>query len=187
MARRPRLEIAGGMWHVGSRGAVKQDIFRSLQDREWFLGRLAEVRDRMGWLLHAYCLMGHHFHLVVETPEPNLGRGMQLLKGPYAIRFNRQYGGSGHVFEDRFWNGLREGQWRYEDVMAYVALNPVNDGFCLDPANYRWSSFASVTRGLPCIVDLQRVLEFFEDRGRSPLDAYQACVYGRLAEPARAA
>jgi hypothetical protein len=70
--------------------------------------------------------------------------------------------GRRHVFEDRFWNGLREGQWRYEDVMAYVALNPVNDGFCLDPANYRWSSFASVTRGLPC-------------------------VYGPLAEPTRAA
>ena len=81
MARKPRLEYAGAVYHVMNRGNRQQAIFRSDGDRTRFLAALGEVCGRTGWKIHAYVLMGNHYHLLVETPESNLTAGMQWLQG----------------------------------------------------------------------------------------------------------
>ena len=83
MARPLRIEYEGAVYHVTSRGNAGMNIFRSDSDRLQFLKTLADVIDDMGWLCHGYCLMDNHYHLVIETPKANLGKGMRQLNGVY--------------------------------------------------------------------------------------------------------
>ena len=91
MARPLRIEFDGALYHVTARGNAFQDIYLVDADRAAFLGVLARVRERFGWLCHAYCLMTNHYHLLVETPRPNLSRGLRHLNGVYTQRFNRAH------------------------------------------------------------------------------------------------
>ena len=91
MARPLRIEYAGAIYHVLSRGDRREAIFRTEADRKLFLELLARTCQRTGWQIHAYCLMGNHFHLVVETPRGNLSAGMQWLLGSYTQQFNRRH------------------------------------------------------------------------------------------------
>jgi REP element-mobilizing transposase RayT len=79
-ARKLRLQLQGAIYHVMNRGG-HQVIFRGVSDRELFLKRLGQARQKTDWQVHAWCLMTNHFHLVVETPKPNLGRGHEMLTG----------------------------------------------------------------------------------------------------------
>ena len=90
MARPLRLQVHGGIYHVYNRGNAKQPIFASREDRNAFLTLLREVRDLCRWRCLSYCLMGNHYHLVIETPLPNLARGMRQLNSAYAQAFNRR-------------------------------------------------------------------------------------------------
>jgi REP element-mobilizing transposase RayT len=83
MARPLRIEFAGALYHVTSRGDRREPIFEDEEDRRTFLNVLAEVVDRSNWVCHAYCLMTNHYHLVVETPDGNLSKGMRQLNGMY--------------------------------------------------------------------------------------------------------
>src|SRR5688572_33236507 len=87
MARPLRIEYAGAVYHVTSRGNARQDIVCDDHDRSTFLMVLAHVIDRFDWRCHAYCLMDNHYHLLVETPQPNLSRGMRQLNGRYTQAF----------------------------------------------------------------------------------------------------
>lgn len=106
-----------------------------------FLQLLGEVATRFGWSVTAYVLMTNHFHLVIQTPEPNLSRGMQWLNGTYAGWFNRRYGRSGHLFQGRFHAVLVEREAYAAEVLRYVALNPVRARLTELPEAYRWSSY----------------------------------------------
>lgn len=128
-----------------SRGDRREDIFRDDSDRESFLQTLADVCAKTSWQVHAYCLMPNHFHLVVETPQPNLAAGMKWFLGTYTARFNRRHGLSGHVFSGRYKSLLVSGSGGYlRTVCDYVHLNPVRAKLVGDNAlrSYRWSSFA---------------------------------------------
>ena len=81
MARPLRLEFAGALYHVTARGDGREDIYRADGDRRLFLDVLAEVWERCNWTVHAYCLMTNHYHLLVETPDANLAKGMRQLNG----------------------------------------------------------------------------------------------------------
>jgi len=83
MARPLRIEYEGAVYHVTARGNARADIYLSDEDRTLFLKTLALVVERFGWHCHAYCLMGNHYHLMVETPKANLSRGMRQLNGVY--------------------------------------------------------------------------------------------------------
>lgn len=96
MARPLRIEFAGALYHVTSRGDGREAIVLGEEDRRLFLGVMSEVVQDFNWALHAYCLMGNHYHLLVETPDSNLSRGMRQLNGVYTQRFNRQHGRVGH-------------------------------------------------------------------------------------------
>jgi len=95
MARPLRIEFPGALYHVTSRGNARQRVFRDDRDRETFLATLAWVVARCRWRCHAYCLMDNHIHLLIETPQPNLPRGMRQLNGVYTQRFNRRHKKSG--------------------------------------------------------------------------------------------
>ncbi|MDQ2984761.1 MAG: transposase [Actinomycetota bacterium] len=147
MARPLRLCVPGGFYHVIARGNARGRIYRDDLDRMLFLERLEHPVDRYGWLCHSYCLMDNHYHLVVETPQPNLPFGMRQLNGLYASRFNRRYKRSGHVFEARYRSVLVEGGEHLLSVCRYVVLNPVRAGLCERAEDWRWSSYRA-TAGL---------------------------------------
>src|SRR3954454_20748947 len=101
MPRKPRVELAGGVHHVYARGNAREDIYRDDVDRRMYLHTLGREVARWKWRCLAYCLMSNHVHLLLETPEPNLGRGMQRAHGTYARLFNRRHARVGHVFQGR--------------------------------------------------------------------------------------
>ncbi|MEQ5837697.1 transposase [Marinobacter sp. NFXS9] len=102
MARPLRLEFAGALYHVTSRGNRREMIYESDDDRRAWLSILDEVCETFNWVCHAYCLMGNHYHLLIETPEGNLSKGMRQLNGVYTQVFNRHHGRVGHVFQGRY-------------------------------------------------------------------------------------
>jgi REP-associated tyrosine transposase len=141
MPRPHRLQIAGGTYHLTSRGNRRQRIFLDDQDRRTFLGILAAVVGRRGWRCSAYCLMPNHYHLVVETPEPDISSGMQDLNSRYAAGFNWRCGLTGHLFQGRFHSILVEREEHFLELARYLMLNPVRAGLCARPGEWRWSSY----------------------------------------------
>jgi len=147
MSRPLRLEHSGAIWHVTSRGNEKRDVFRDDEDRLGFLDVLGRTVELFGWRLHAYVLMGNHYHLLVETPAPTLSRGMRQLNGVYTQRFNRRHGRTGHLFQGRFKAILVERDTHLLSLARYVVQNPVAAGLARATADWRWSSYRA-TAGL---------------------------------------
>jgi REP element-mobilizing transposase RayT len=191
MARKLRIQIAGGVYHVGSRGVEKRPIFDVIPgDRIFFLVELEQTVRRYEWICHAYCLMGNHFHLVVETPKPNIGAGMQYLKGRYAQWFNQELGREGALFERRYFGELVETEAYAYELSRYVVLNPVRAKLCAHPAEWRWSSYQAAV-GLvkrPPFLDVSRVHALFGE-GRRGIALYEQFVADGVAllQVARAA
>jgi putative transposase len=140
MARPLRIEFPGALYHVTSRGNERAAVFFTDRDRFDFLDILGDVVEQFGWLCHAYCLMPNHYHLVVQTPEPNLSRGMHRLNGVYTQRLNRRHDRVGHLFQGRFKAILVEREGHLLELARYVVLNPVRAEMVSDPSAYRWSS-----------------------------------------------
>ncbi len=143
MARPLRVEYAGAVYHVTSRGNGRQAVFLDDKDRTRFLDVLAKAVKQRGWVVHAYCLMGNHYHLLVETPQANLSLGMRGLNGEYTQAFNRRHGRCGHVFQGRFGAVLLEKQSHLLELCRYVVLNPVRArGMKVHrPEQWHWSSY----------------------------------------------
>jgi len=132
MARPLRIEYEGGLYHVTARGNAGADIYLEDSDRERFLEILGNSVERFRWICHAYCLMDSHYHLLVETPEPNLSRGMQYLNGVYTQWFNRQRRRYGHLFQGRFKSVVVEKESYLLELARYIVLNPVRAGLALE-------------------------------------------------------
>jgi len=146
MPRKLRVEYAGAIHHVMNRSDRREPIFLDLADREMFLATLAGACRKTGWQVHAYCLMGNHFHLVVETPRANLAVGMRWFLGTYTARFNRRHKRFGHLFSGRYKSLIVDGSGTgyLKTVCDYVHLNPVRARLVKPGqrlAEYRWSSW----------------------------------------------
>lgn len=141
MPRAARINAPDTIQHVTVRGNRRQAIYLDTLDRRRFLDDVAIVVERFRWISHAYCEMTNHFHLVVETPEPNLSAGMHTLNSRYAHWFNARHALDGHLFERRFDARLIESQLHLLDAARYVVLNPVRAGFCRDAEDWPWSSY----------------------------------------------
>ena len=102
MTRPLRIEFPGAFYHLTGRGNARQDIYLTDDDRAEFLDLLASACDRYHWLCHAYCLMSNHYHLLVETDQPTLSKGMKHINGIYTQRFNRHHKRDGHLFQGRY-------------------------------------------------------------------------------------
>src|SRR6266511_2385334 len=146
MARKLRVEYPGAIYHVMNRCDRREPIFKDDADRERFLETLGEACAKTGWQVHAHVLMPNHFHLVVETPQPNLVSGMKWFLGTYTSRFNRRHQLFGHLFSGRYKSLIVDGSGNgyLRTVCDYVHLNPVRAKL-LSPEQplreYRWSSW----------------------------------------------
>src|SRR4051812_47932181 len=125
MARKLRLEYAGACYHVINRGNYRANIFAPKGAAEAFERCLGETCTRYGWKVHAFVIMRNHFHLAVETPEPNLSAGMKHLQGTWANRFNRFHGQTGRPFQGRYKALHVEPGHALAQVAHYLHLNPV--------------------------------------------------------------
>ncbi len=143
MPRKPRIEYDGAVYHVMSRGNRQEEIYRDNADRERFLETLTEVCARTGWIVHAYVLMNNHYHILLETPEPNLVVGMKWFQGTYTQRFNARNREWGHLFQGRYKTLLVDnGSDAYFPIVSsYIHLNPARAGL-FDLKNGRLSDFA---------------------------------------------
>jgi putative transposase len=146
MARKPRIQYPGAIYHLMNRGDRREPIFKDDKDRQRFLETLGQACGKTGWQVHAYCLMLNHFHLVVETPKANLVTGMKWFLGTYTSRFNRRHKVFGHLFSGRYKSLIVEGSGNgyLRTVCDYVHLNPVRAGLLRSGqglADYRWSSY----------------------------------------------
>ncbi|HEY2094452.1 MAG TPA: transposase [Thermoanaerobaculia bacterium] len=152
MARALRTDFAGALHHVTSRGNERRPIFFDDRDREMFLAFLGQTVRRFGWSVTAFVLMTNHFHLVVQTSEGNLSRGMHWLNTKYVVWFNRTHERSGHLYGGRFKAFLIDKETYFSEVLRYVVLNPVRAKMVERPENYRWSSYRA-TAGLESAPD----------------------------------
>ncbi len=197
MSRPLRLEFEGAVWHVTARGNERREVFKDDDDRSRFLGVLGDVVERARWRLHAYVLMGNHYHLLVETPVPTLSFGMRQLDGIYGQRFNRRHGRVGHLFQGRFKGILVQREAHLLELVRYVVRNPVAAGLVARAVDWPWSSYRA-TAGLepaPAWLDAdwtldqfgasrsrarRRYREFVEEGSRTayrPWDALRGQVY----------
>jgi len=177
VSRPLRLDHAGAIHPVTARGNAREALCRDDVDRIRWLETLAEARERFSWLVLAYCQMGNHYHLLLETPRPTLSRGMRHLNGIYAQRFNCRRGRVGHVLQARFHARLVEQDEHLLAVAAYVPMNPVRAGLCSEPAAWRWSSFrATVGLEPPGFLAVGRLLSFFAESREQARERYRAHV-----------
>ena len=181
--RKPREEVAGGLHHVYARGNNKALLFHDDVDREGYLWLLGRVVALKAWRCLSYCLMDNHVHMLVETPAPNLGEGMQRLHGDFGRDFNRRHARSGHVFQGRFGSTPVRNDEQLWTVAGYIAANPVEAGLCHSPEAWRWSSHACATgvSTAPAWLGLERLYERFEVWGGDPRERYLEAVAHREA------
>lgn len=144
MARPLRLEFAGALYHVTSRGNERKSIFLDEADFDGFLQILSEVCERYNWVIHSYCLMTNHYHLLVETPDANLSKGMRQLNGVYTQWFNRKHRRVGHLFQGRYKAILVDKDSYLLELSRYIILNPIRAHMVDNLSEWPWSSWRFV-------------------------------------------
>lgn len=178
MSRPLRLEFPAAVYHVTARGNARQAIFADDADRERFLELLGREVQQQRWRCHAYCQMGNHYHLLLETPEASLGRGMAHLNMAYSQWFNRRHRRAGHLFQGRYKAILVEKDSHLLELCRYVVLSPVRAGLVEFTRDWRWSSYratASGRGGSPWLTT-QWILEQFGGEAGRARQAYRRFV-----------
>jgi putative transposase len=189
MPRRPRLQIVDGMYHLGTRGNRRCTIFHDDDDRVSFLQMLERTVKRAEWICHAWCLMGTHYHLLIETPAETLSSGMEFLNGRYARSFNEKYGLRGPPIREAVLRRADRGRHAARRDGRYIVRNPLRAGICERAAEWPWSSFNAKagTTEAPAFLNGDTVLKMF---GRSPdyarrryVDCVETCPRGTRPVP----
>ena len=184
MARPLRIEYSGAVYHITSRGNARRRIYKDDPDRAGFLDVLCSVVKKYNWLCHAYCLMDNHYHLVIETLDANLSKGMRQLNGVYTQAYNRHHRKVGHIFQGRFKAILVEKEGYLLELCRYVVLNPVRAKSVESPGGWKWSSYratAGEIRTVPCLTVDWILGQFGLDRRRA-LRSYKGFVMAGLKE-----
>ena len=178
MTRPLRIEFEGALYHITSRGNAREKIFLDDEDRSDFLATLGETVKRFGWICHAYCMMSNHYHLLLETPAPNLSRGMQLLNGVYTQRFNRHHKRYGHVLQGRFKSILVEKESHLLELARYIVLNPVRAKMVRSARDWPWSSYRATSGQVevPQFLEVDWILAQFDTRRDRAVQAYRLFV-----------
>ena len=141
MARQLRIEYPGAFYHITSRGNERKPVFKSQGDRGKFLEYLESASERYEAVIHVYCLMDNHYHLLIETPAGNLSRIMQHINGAYTTYLNVKRQRSGHLFQGRYKSILVQADEYAKELSRYIHLNPVRAGMVETPEEYEWSSY----------------------------------------------
>ncbi|MBU0621769.1 MAG: transposase [Gammaproteobacteria bacterium] len=186
MSRPLRIEFAGALYHVTSRGDGQEDIYLDDNDRELFLEVLENVGERFNWTPHAFCLMGNHYHLLLETPDGNLAKGMRHLNGVYTQRFNRKHKRVGHVFQGRYKAIIVQKQTYLLELARYIVLNPVRARMVRSAKDWPWSSYRT-TAGMadtPPWLTTDWILSSFSDKRGEAIERYKTFVAEGKNQPA---
>jgi len=186
MARKPRVHIDGGYYHVMLRGNGGAEIFLSDDDRYHFYHLLQEGIERFEHRIHAFCLMTNHVHLVIQVGGIPLSRIMQNLSFRYTRWFNKHQSRTGHLFQGRFKALLIDEESYLLELVRYTHLNPVRAGMIEDPSAYLWSSHLAYTGAevLPWLTS-DVVLSRFSMRLDAARRGYRSFVEEGLSEPHR--
>ena len=187
MARPLRIEYPGAVYHITSRGNAREAIFLSDADRRKFLDVLADTVEKYNWLCHAFCLLDNHYHLIVETLDPNLSLGMRQLNGVYTQSFNRTHQKVGHVFQGRYKAILVEKGSHLLELCRYVVLNPVRAGMVSKPDDWKWSSYTSTAYAgtVPDYLTIDWVLGQFSEKTVTARQRYRKFVADGLVDQER--
>ncbi len=178
MGRPLRIEFAGAIYHVTSRGDRQEAIFWNDGDRFAWQQVLASVCARFNWKIHAFCQMGNHYHLIVETVAGTLARGMRQLNGEYTRYFNFRNSTVGHLFQGRYKAILVQRQTYLLELSRYVVLNPVRAGMVPSPEAWPWSSFGITCSdaAAPAWLDKVWLLSQFSVERERAVQAYREFV-----------
>ena len=182
MARPKREWVEGSIYHVFSRGSNRQAIFLNEGDYSDFDSLLAATTrafrlDSFGW-----SLMPNHWHGIFRCPAEGLSRFMQRLNHRYALRFDRRWGRTAHVFDNRFGSVQQRTEEQFLWTLRYVVRNPVDAGICSSPFDAHWTSFPA-TVGLARAPEYLRVGEILELFGHDPVEARERFVEFVVGEP----
>ncbi len=174
MARPLRLELAGGIYHVTSRGDRREDIYEDDEDREKWLDLLGTICKRFNWRCHAYCMMDNHYHIVIETAEANLSKGMRQLNGVYTQYYNRRHDRVGHVYQGRFKGILVERDAYLLELARYVVLNPIRANMVKTIRSWKWSSYKAMIGEVSVQTWLETnwILGQFAKQRKSAIESY---------------
>ena len=185
MARPLRLEFAGALYHITSRGDRQEDIYESDDDRSMFLSILGEVSERYNWVCHAYCLMSNHYHLLIETPDANLSKGMRQLNGVYTQSYNRRNNKVGHLFQGRYKAILVEKEVYLLELSRYIVLNPVRAEMVRSAKDWPWSSYRSVVgqADSPTWLNVEWLLAMFSNNKKDAIESYKRFVAQGKGQP----
>lgn len=178
MARPLRLEFAGALYHVTARGDRREAIYEDDDDRRDFLQVLGAVVKRFNWSMHAYCLMDNHYHLLVETPDGNLSKGMRQLNGVFTQQSNRRYQRVGHLFQGRFKAILVQKDAYLLELARYIVLNPVRAGMVRRARDWPWSSYRATVGASDPVAGLSTdwMLSVFGSERTQAVKAYESFV-----------
>ena len=195
MARQLRIEYPGAFYHVMNRGAARKKIFHGEEFSSSFLNLLSDLNHNFGVQIYAYCLMGNHYHLLIQTPHANLSKAMRHLNGVYTLRYNRLMKQDGPLFRGRFKAMLIDADDYLLQVSRYIHLNPVEANLAKKPENYFWSSYQFYCKksDKPDWLNLDEILSYFNGRNKNldyqsfiseGIDSQMAKIYRNLSMPA---
>jgi len=178
MARPLRVEYPGAFYHVINRGNAGEKIFKNQRDKNKFLEYLQKAGERFSLIIHTYCLMSNDYHVLIETPQANLGRAMQWLNVCYATYYNRKRQRSGHLFQGRFKALLIEADEYLKELSRYVHLNPVRAKLVAKPQDYAWSSYPAFLKknAGPEWLETEKILGYFGKRKKEAIKKYKKFV-----------
>lgn len=179
MTRPLRIEFAGALYHVTSRGDRSEVMYLDDEDRRAWLGILGRVCQRFNFVVHAFCQMGNHYHLLVETVDGNLSGGMRQLNSVYAQHFNRRHSLVGHLFQGRYHAILVQKEAYLLELGRYLVLNPVRANMVKAPEEWPWSSYSQMLRSTeaPAWLDTDWVLSQFSLTRSTAVAAYKTFVF----------
>lgn len=178
MARPLRIMYPGAFYHVTSRGNEQKSVFKSIKDRIKFLEYLKSATERYNAIIHAYCLMDNHYHLLLETPSGNLSRIMAHINGAYTSYFNKKRERAGHLFQGRYKAIIVEADEYAKELSRYIHLNPVRAGVVKMPEEYEWSSYCYYTGKKEPVewLCMDFILGYFGKRKKNSQKKYKAFV-----------
>ena len=185
MARPLRIEFAGALYHVTSRGDRREAIYADDEDRNAWLEVLGAVVEEFNWACHAYCLMTNHYHVVVETPDGNLSKGMRQLNGVYTQFSNRRHKTVGHLFQGRYKAILVDKDAYLMELARYVVLNPVRARMVKLPERWPWSSYCAMVglQNAPSWLCVDAMLAQFGRQRASAIQHYAEFVGDGIGAP----
>ena len=172
MARPLRIEFPGAIYHVTSRGNERKAVYKSQRDREKFISYLESATERYEAVIHVYCLMDNHYHLLIETPAGNLSQIMHHVNRVYTTYFNTKRSRAGHLFQGRYKAILIDADEYAKELSRYIHLNPVRAGIAETPTEYKWSScqYYTVKKKAPEWLKRQFILGYFDQKKTSKAD-----------------